>query len=234
MNNILKRELHSYFVTPVGYIYLAVFWFFAGFYFTGTSLANMSASLNYVFSNLFNICLFLIPVLTMRLVSEERKAKSDQLLLTCPLRLPSLVLGKFLAAYAIFATGTAITLVLGIVISLLSRPDWPVIAGNFIGLALLGAALISIGMFISALTENQIIAAVGGFAAGLFFLLSDAMVSVVSDSFLKRIFSALSLQQHYDSFTLGLLNAVDIVFFLSITAAFLLLTISSYEHRRWR
>lgn len=234
MNAVFSRELCSYFVTPMGYIYLAVFWFFAGFYFTGTCLVNMSASLSYVFANLFNICLFLIPVLTMRLVSEERKAKNDQLLLTCPLRLPSLVLGKFLAAYTIFLTGTAITLVFGIIISFFAHPDWPVIAGNFIGLALLGAALISIALFISAHTENQIIAAVGGFAAGLFFLLSDAMVSVISEPLLKRIFSALSLQQHYNSFTLGLLNTVDIVFFLSITAAFLLLTMGSYECRRWR
>lgn len=121
--------------------------------------------------------------------------------------------GKILGCLYHFLTGTAITLAFGIIISFFAHPDWPVIAGNFIGLALLGAALISIALFISAHTENQIIAAVGGFAAGLFFLLSDAMVSVISEPLLKRIFSALSLQQHYNSFTLGLLNTVDIVFF---------------------
>lgn len=233
MNAIFRRELQSYFITPIGYIYLAVFWFFAGFYFSGTSLLNTSASLSYVFANLFNICLFLIPILTMRLVSEERKAKNDQLLLTCPLPLASLVLGKFLAAYLIFFAGAAITLIFGVVVNLYGTADWPVIVGNFAGLSLLGAALIAIGMFISALTENQIVAAVGGFAASLLFLLSDAAVSIVRTPVLKQILSAVSIRQHYKGFTQGLLSLPDIVFFLSVAAAFLFLTIGSYERRRW-
>lgn len=233
MNAIMRRELQSYFITPTGYIYLAVFWFFSGFYFTGTSLANASTSLTYVFANLFNICLFLVPILTMRLVSEERKARNDQLLLTCPLRLSSLVLGKFLAALLIFLAGTIITLVFGVVVDLFGAADWPVIIGNFLGLALLGGALIAIGMFISALTENQIIAAVGSFAVSLLFLLSDTVASIVRTPLLKGILTAVSIRQHYRGFTQGLLSLVDIVFFLSVTAAFLFLTIGSYERRRW-
>lgn len=229
---VLKREVQSYFITPVGYIYLAVFYFFAGFYFTGTSLQNNSTSLTYVFANLFNICLFLIPVLTMRLVSEERRTKTDQLLLTCPVKLSALVMGKFLAAYFIFLAGAAVTLVFGIIVEHFAAADWPAVAGNFIGLVLLGAALITIGMFISALTENQIVAAVGGFAAGLFFMLTDAAATIVQNTVLKRVLSAFSFRGHYQNFTQGLLSAVDILFFVSIAACFLLLTGGSYERRR--
>ena len=231
---ILKRELRGYFTTPIGYIYLGVFYFFASFYFAATSLIGNSTDISYVFLNLFSICIFLIPLLTMRLLSEDRRNKTDQLLLTAPVGLFGLVMGKFLAAFLIFAAGAGITLLFGMTVSALGQADWPVITGNLIGLLLLGAALVAIGLFISALTENQVIAAVGSFAAGLALMMTDAMASMVQSPLLKSMLSAISFNGHYMKFTQGMLDLADIVFFLSIVAVFLFFTIRAFERRRWR
>ena len=118
-----------------------------------------------VFSSLFLILLILIPLLTMRLLSEEKKQKTDQLLLTSPVSLSGLVYGKFLAAFCIYAMGIAVTLVYSVILAGFASPQWMVVAGNILGALLLGFAMISIGLFISSLTENQMIAAVGSFAA---------------------------------------------------------------------
>ena len=162
MSAVMKRELNSYFSSAIGYIFIAVFYVFAGFYFFATCLLSGYSTLSYVFSNMFAIAVFLVPVLTMRLWSEEKKQKTDQALFTAPVKLLPIVLGKYFAALIIYAISLAIFLVFGLVISCFVTPEWSVIIGNLIGLFLLGAALIAIGMFLSSLTENQVIAAVSG------------------------------------------------------------------------
>ena len=177
MSAVMKRELNSYFSSAIGYIFIAVFYVFAGFYFFATCLLSGYSTLSYVFSNMFAIAVFLVPVLTMRLWSEEKKQKTDQALFTAPVKLLPIVLGKYFAALIIYAISLAIFLVFGLVISCFVTPEWSVIIGNLIGLFLLGAALIAIGMFLSSLTENQVIAAVfrlcrrpGHYDAGLYRL----------------------------------------------------------------
>lgn len=172
MGAIIKREMSSYFSSPIGYIYLAVFYLFAGFFFYMTTLQAGSTDLRGVFINLFSVLMFLIPILTMRLISEDKRQKTDQALLTAPLTLGGLVFGKFIAAFIIFAMGVAVTLVFAVVVSFFAQPDWAVVLSNMLGLLLLGGALISIGLFISSLTENQVIAAIGSFAALMFLSLS--------------------------------------------------------------
>lgn len=157
MSAVMKRELNSYFSSAIGYIFIAVFYVFAGFYFFATCLLSGYSTLSYVFSNMFAIAVFLVPVLTMRLWSEEKKQKTDQALFTAPVKLLPIVLGKYFAALIIYAISLAIFLVFGLVISCFVTPEWSVIIGNLIGLFLLGAALIAIGMFLSSLTENQVI-----------------------------------------------------------------------------
>ena len=222
MSAVMKRELNSYFSSAIGYIFIAVFYVFAGFYFFATCLLSGYSTLSYVFSNMFAIAVFLVPVLTMRLWSEEKKQKTDQALFTAPVKLLPIVLGKYFAALIIYAISLAIFLVFGLVISCFVTPEWSVIIGNLIGLFLLGAALIAIGMFLSSLTENQVIAAVSGFAVGLF-----------SNTFLVSIFTNLSFNAHYTNFTTGLLNFVDVIFFLSVISVFVFLTVRVFEKKRW-
>ncbi|MEG1686245.1 MAG: ABC transporter permease subunit [Angelakisella sp.] len=229
---IIKREMRSYFSSPIGYVYIAVFFFFAGFYFFGTAVAGNSTDLSYVFSALFSICVFLIPILTMRLLSEDRKNKTDQLLLTSPVSLFSLVMGKYLSAAAVFLIGTAQTLVFALVIELFSTANWAMVFGHFIGISLLGLALIAIGMFISSVTENQVIAAVGGFAAGLALMMVDGLASMTT-GWVSKLIVALSFNGHYLKFTQGLLDFADIIFFVSVAAVFIFFTIRVFERRRW-
>ena len=199
---VLKRELSAYFSSPIGYIYLAVFYVFSGYFFFGVLYSN-TTSLSNVFNGMFTIIMLLIPILTMRLMSEDLKNKTDQALLTAPISLVSLVLGKFLAALIVYCLGVAITLVYGVVIAAFAPPDWTVVFGNVLGMLLLGAALIAIGMFISALTENQVIAAVGGFAVGFSLILVNSLSALISIEWLKKFVSGLSFMERYDEFTNG-------------------------------
>ena len=230
MSAVMKRELNSYFSSAIGYIFIAVFYVFAGFYFFVTCLLSGNSSLTYTFSNMFAIAVFLV---TMRLWSEEKKQKTDQALFTAPVKLLPIVLGKYFAALVIYAISLAIFLVFGLVISCFVTPEWPVIIGNLLGLFLLGAALIAIGMFLSALTENQVIAAVSGFAVGLLIMMLDSIGSLFSNTFLVSIFTNLSFNAHYTNFTTGLLNFVDIIFFLSVIAVFVFSTVRVFEKKRW-
>ena len=149
MKAILKRELSSYFSMTTGYVFLAGFYLLSGFFFYMTSLMQRTTNLSYTFNNLFLVIVLAIPLLTMRLFSEEKKQKTDQALLTAPVSLTSIVLGKFFASLVMFFLCILITLVYGLVVSFFGFTDWPVIFGNFIGLFLLGAAFSAIGMFIS-------------------------------------------------------------------------------------
>lgn len=234
MSAILKRELNAYFKTPVGYVYISAFYFFAGFYFMSTTLMANTSDLSRVFSGLFSICIFIIPILTMRLFSEERRNKTDQALLTAPVSITGIVLGKFLAAFAVFTLGAFITIIFGIVIDIFGVAQWPIIFGNFIGLLLLGASLIGMGVFISSITENQIIAAVGSFSLGLFIMLSDGIDSLFGYEPLKMVIRKLSFNTHYLPFTQGRLQAIDVLFFASIAVIFIFLTVQVIEHRRWQ
>lgn len=234
MTAIYRREIHSYLSSLIGYIYIAVFWFFSGFYFWGTTLGSNSTEMSYVFSNLFSICIFLIPILTMRLLSEERRNKTDQLLITAPLSLLSLVLGKFLAALTIFIIGVLQTLLCALLVSAFAPPDWAVVLGNCVGLVLLGAALIAIGLFISSVTENQVIAAIGGFAAGLMLLMLDSLSYVLNNRLVTQVIESLSFNNHYIKFTQGLLDFADITFFVSVAAVFIFMTVGVLARRRWR
>lgn len=230
---ILKKEISSYFISPIGYIVMTIYWIFGGFYFYLTSLAQNSSSLTYMFSNLFIITVFIIPILTMRLFSEEKKQKTDQLLLTVPIPLRSVVIGKYLAALIMFIICIAISFVYTITISFFTPPDFAVILGNLLGIILLSAALISIGMFLSSLTENQIIAAISGFAVGILILLLDTIAKYIPTEFLSNVFSKLSFMSHYNNFTLGVINLIDIIFFISVCIIFNFLTVRVFEKKRW-
>ncbi|MCL2579730.1 MAG: ABC transporter permease [Oscillospiraceae bacterium] len=216
----------------MGFIFLAVFYFFSGYFFFANNLFGMNANLGGVFGGLYTLLLFLIPILTMRLLSEERKSKTEQGLLTAPVSLTGMVLGKYLAAVAVFVIGLSVTLVYALLIATFTSPNWGLVFGNLIATLLLGMALISIGLFISALTENQVIAAVGSFGVGLFFLMVGALRAVFTGP-LAAVVGAISFYERYFSFGLGIFRIADILFFVSVCAIFLFLTIRVFEKRRW-
>jgi ABC-2 type transport system permease protein len=233
MPAILKREMLAYVCSPIGWVYIAVFWFFSGYFlFTGT-LSNNTASLAPVFSNMVNVVLVLTPLLTMRLLSDERRNKTDQALLCAPVTLGGIVSGKFFAAVIVYVLAISAPLFQAIVLSCFARLPWGEILGSFIALLCLGLAIIALGEFISGLTENLGVAAVSTFAVVLLLFLIDALPSIIPLQIVFNICGAISFVRRYSPMTAGLLPLNDIVYFLSVAFGFLFLTERVMERRRW-
>ena len=230
---IFKRELKAYFTSPLGYVFLAIFYAFSGLFFYIFSLSVGSTDISSVFLMMFIVLMVFVPLLTMRLLSEDKKQKTDQLILTAPVSLLSIVMGKFLAAYAIFAIGVAVMPVYGYVMSTFATVSWLPIWGNTVGLLLLGGIFVSIGLFISSLTENQMIAAIGGFFINLMILLMNTLKSALPNGFLQDVLSSISVYSRYSEITSGIFSLSSLIFFVSVIFIFLFLTVRVLEKRRW-
>ena len=230
---IFKRELKAYFTSPLGYVFLAIFYAFSGLFFYIFSLSVGSTDISSVFLMMFIVLMVFVPLLTMRLLSEDKKQKTDQLILTAPVSLLSIVMGKFLAAYAIFAIGVAVMPVYGFVMSTFATVSWLPIWGNTVGLLLLGGIFVSIGLFISSLTENQMIAAIGGFFINLMILLMNTLKSALPNGFLQDVLSSISVYSRYSEITNGIFSLSSLIFFVSVIFIFLFLTVRVLEIRRW-
>ncbi|MBQ2780427.1 MAG: ABC transporter permease subunit [Clostridia bacterium] len=234
MSAVFKREFRSFFTSPIGYVVLAVLFFFSGYFFFLGNLASQSPDLSTVFNSLFTVVLFTLPLLSMRLFSEEKRQKTDQALLTAPTGLAGIVVGKFLAALLVYALGIAITLVFAVIIALKVTPDWLVIIGNYVGILLLGGLIISIGTLISALTESQLVAALGTYAISFLLLMLDALASLFSSStIVTSVVGFLSVQTRYYHFVNGIIGYNDVLFFVALQVLFLFLTVRVFDRRRW-
>ncbi|WP_319561187.1 ABC-2 transporter permease [Marispirochaeta sp.] len=192
MQAVFKRELKAYFNSPIGYIFLSIFLLLTGIFFTtGNLISANSRYLGFLGSILF-ILVFVVPLLTMRLLSDEKQKKTDQLLITSPLRISDIVLGKFLAAFVFFCLGLAVTIVYALIIAIHGELDLWETVGAYIGFILLGGTFISVGLYISGLTENQVTAAITSFAALLaMWLVNILQKAVPSDAASGIIFSGL-------------------------------------------
>lgn len=230
---IYKRDMRSYFVTPIGYVFLAIFYAIAGYYFFGYQLYGGNADFSYLFDALFSMVIFLSPLLTMKMFSEEKRHKTDQGLMTAPVSLTGIVAGKYLAALSIFMLALAITLLYLGIVAVKVPVELAVFLGHFIGMFLLGGALCAIGMFVSVLTESQVIAAVGTIGFGIFFTMVDSVGVMLGTPLIEKVCNYLSFYTHYQDFTTGLLNIADVVFFVSIAALFIFLTVRVLDKRRW-
>ncbi len=233
MSAILKRELSAYFNSAIAYIVMAVFFGFSGYFFVGTCFVGNTSSLSYTFSNIFVVILFLIPIISMKSFSEEKKQKTDQALLTSPASLLEIVMGKFLGAFILYAICCMIFFLYALVIAFFTAPDWPVIICTIIGLLLVGGALIAIDVFISALTESQVIAAVVGMAVGLLLYMMSSIISMVEVDWIAKVLEAISPLNYYTNFTYGMLDLSGVVFFLSVIALFIFFTIRVLDRKRW-
>lgn len=241
MKAIFKREFSAYFKSPIGYIFLTAFYAAAGVLFGITAVSTSSLDgllyltpdMSTMFTLLFYVLMVLIPILTMRTMSEEMKNKTDQCLLTAPISLGSLVVGKFLAAFCVYAMGVAATFVYAIVINFFVEVHWLEVMGTILGLLLIGASFIAICMFVSSLTENQVTAAVGGFAAILIMYLISSIASIINVSWISNILYELSVLSRYSYFTYGIFDFSNVLFFISMVVVFLFLTVRVVERRRW-
>ena len=238
MTAIFKREFLSYFTQPTGYVFLAVFYGFSGLFLWMDCLSVGYADMSGVFVMMFYVILLMIPILTMRTMADDKRLKTDQLTLTSPVSLFGLVAGKFLAAFAVFFCAELIMPVYALFISSAvsnagAEFAWASFWGNFVGITLMGGVFISAGIFISNLTENQMIAAVGGIGANIVLCMFDIINNFVTAERLKNIISELSIFSRYYEFTLGIFSLKNILFFASITVILNFLTMRFIERRRW-
>lgn len=247
MSAIFKREFKAYFATPIGYIILAAFYFFLGLYFT--IIYNYGApQVPSVIVLMSTIAVFVTPVLTMRLMSEDRRQKVDQALLTAPVSLTSIVMGKFLAALAVFALGFAPTIIFEIIVASYVSVNFGAYLYALIGILLLGGTLISIGMFISSLTESTVVSGILTLVVNILVLFISSIKSLItvpsSETFIGKIwakiveFIVLALEKAdfisaFDSFGNNILSVADVVYFVSLIAVFVFLSVRSLEKRRW-
>lgn len=234
MTAIAKKELKSYFHSPVGYVFLGIMLLLFGLYYTQVLYLQSSDYIPVIYSALLTwIMVILLPIVTMRTFSEEIKNKSDQGLLTAPVGVFSIVMGKFLAAFLMFAISLAATLIPAVIITCFSSPDWAKIFCTFVGMLLCGAALIAIGIFVSSLTQSQIVAAIGTFGISMLLLLMSGLAKNVSNSTLANVLNWISFDNRFQPFSNGIFNISSLVYFLSIAAVFLFLTARKLESRRW-
>ncbi|MDE6592055.1 MAG: ABC transporter permease subunit [Oscillospiraceae bacterium] len=234
MGAIYKRELKAFFMSPTAYIFLAVFYIISGFYFVNVNIMGATTDMSYVFSGVFTIMMILLPLLTMRLFSEEKKQKTDQCLLTAPVGLMEIVMGKFLAALTVFLVAMAIYIpYILVLVKLAGGIARASVIGNLVGLLLLGAAFISIGTFISSLTELQIVAAILSIIVNFVLYMIDVMAANVSWEPLRKVMVSVGFYNRYTEFTQGILNITSIVFFISAIFVFNFLTVRVLEKRRW-
>ncbi len=230
---IFRRELRSYFSSPIGYIYLVAFlvlvnWIFLrGFFLFG------QASYRGLFTVLPWIFLLFVPAITMRLWAEERKLGTDELLMTLPITNTQAVSGKFLASFAFFSISVFLTTLLPITGLLIGRPDpGPIICG-YVGTLLVGAAYLSIGMFASGLTDNQIAAFIIAIAISFaLFIVGENIVIMTLPGFAAGLFRFLGLGSHFQSIARGVIDTRDLVYYFSVIGFFLFLNVRNLERSR--
>ncbi|MDQ6693394.1 MAG: ABC transporter permease [Chloroflexota bacterium] len=230
---IAGKELRSYFVSPIAYVIVA-FWLVGTGLFFSLVAASGDASLQSVFGVIIVLLLLLAPALTMRLIAEESRTGTLELLLTSPVKDWSVVVGKFLGALGLFVAMMALTLFYPLLLSLFGgNPDWGPIWSGYLGLLLLGMAFLSVGIFASALTSNQMVSAVISFVILLVLFVINQVAQNVGPG-LSSFLTNLSLSGRFDPFTRGVVDLKDVVFFLTFTAAVLFITVQVLEARRYR
>ncbi len=232
---IYKREMQSYFTSPIGYVYIGVFAMFNSLLFSIFTLLEgaSSSSGTYFFVSMF-LFIVLIPILTMKSFSEERRMRTEQLILTSPVGLMSMIFAKFLAAFTMF--GGSYTLLNLLNISFLYKygePNTATLFGSMLGVLLVGSAFIAIGLFISALTENQMIAAIGTIGAILFLLGISMLNNFVGSETIRNILSWISVMSRFNNFTYGIFDFAALLYYFSVCFVFMFLTVRVYDKRRW-
>jgi ABC-2 type transport system permease protein len=253
MGAIVRKELKTYFVSPIAYVVAGVFLLLLGLLLFLPILAISNQSLQMLrvqgnlpdvnlnqlvlrpaFANMAVVMLLVVPILTMRLFAEEKKLNTLELLRTSPLTITDIVVGKFAAAFVVFAGMLALTALGTVGLGAIAELRWPPIATAYLGVLLLGGVFLSVGLLASGLTENQVIAVILSFGLLLVIWLFDWAGQLLGDSPIGRLLSYLSPLGHFDNLVKGLVDSKDLVYFLAAIVFSLFLTHRVLESQRWR
>jgi ABC-2 type transport system permease protein len=230
---IAKRELYAYFISPIAYLVAAAFLFLCALFFLGGVTRWQDATLESMFGSLSIVLIFVAPVLTMRLLSREQDVGTIELLLTAPVRDWEVIAGKFLASFLYYLGLVAVTGLYLIVLVAYGDPDLGTIGAGYLGLVLLGAEMLALGLFTSSLTRNQVVAAVVGVVASVSLWLLDLIGEIFGQK-VGDLISYLTPSDHYYNFMDGIVDTRDLVYYISGTFVFLFLASRVLESRRWQ
>jgi ABC-2 type transport system permease protein len=247
---IVRKEWNGYFASPIGYVVVGMYAIVFGYFYTvglswfirqsmqapqmgGGSLNVNQQMIRYVFLNSTVIFLFVVPLITMRTYAEEKRSGTIELLMTSPVTDFQIVMGKFLGAMSLYGAMLAITLVHMAVLFKYGSPEWKPIVSGYLGLVLLGGCFVSVGLFFSSLTKNQIVAGMFTFAVLLLLWVIDWVGSFSGPS-VERITSYLSLTGHVEDFLRGIVDTAHVVYYLSFITFGLFLTAKAVDSERWR
>lgn len=249
---VFKKEMRLYFTSPVAYVVFTFFLLIVGYFFYSIfafyNLTSMQAAMNPafardlnitdaimrpLFSNTGIILLFFMPMLTMRLFAEEKRSGTIELLLTFPVRDGEVLLGKFAAATVLFLMLLGLTALYPAIVGYFTRVEWGPLLSGYLGLLLLGSSFLAVGVLVSSLTENQIVASFATFAILLGFWVIGWSGDLVGGNW-RAVFQYLSILEHLDSFGRGVIDTKDVLYYLSVIALSLFLTLRALESKRWR
>jgi ABC-2 type transport system permease protein len=232
INYVFQKELRSYFNSPVAYIVIVVFLVILGWFFvSGIFVANIS-SLRTVFETTPFLLLFFAPAITMRLISEEKKSGTLELLLTKPVKEYEIIVGKFLAAWVLYFFTLLPTLSFYVTMTLLGTLDLGPVIGGYLGLLLVGAVFIGVGVFGSSITENQVVGFIVSFLIVFVLFMLDKILLYVPAS-LASVLEYLSIDYHFSNIARGIIDSRDVLYYLSAIVFTLLLGTVSLQKRRW-
>lgn len=232
MKAIYKKEMLSYFTTMTGYVFIGVFMFLSSLFFSMEMFKNRVGSVTGIMPMCMVILMLLLPIVTMRLFAEEKADKTDQLLLTAPVKVSEIVSGKYFAAFTVFLMSTATTLPYVIIAAIWGDLAIGETAASYIGYILFGSLLIAIGLYISSLTENQVVAAVLTYGVTLLLFFSSQINTGIE--LVDYVISFFQISEWNKNFSMGVIAPSGIVYYLSFTFLFLLLSARQIESRRWR
>lgn len=234
MNTIRKREIRGYFHTPVGYVFIGVFLAVSSVLFYMQILRQRSGDLPNFIAEMSYLWMLLSPVLTMRLLAEEKQKKTDQLLLTSPVSLPGIVIGKYLAAVTVLLMTAGLTLCFVLVVALYGTVYPMELAVNYLGFILQGCAFAALDLFISGCAGTPVTAAVMAFGANFLLWILDLLENAVQAGWASDVLRFLSLYRRNEPFIMGQLSFAGLLYDLSFIAVFLVLTIYHLDRKRWR
>lgn len=231
---VYKKEMRSYFTSVIGYVFLVLYLAVAGAVFCYTTLFSMSSDVTSFYTFMLIISSIMLPLLTMKSFAEERKAKTEQLLLTSPISIIGIVSGKFLAAYTVFASCMILNSLYFFILASYSTLKVAVLIGNLVAILLVGMVYIAIGLFVSSLTENQLSAAIGTIGIILGFLAIGLLGSLVPSEYaIRYVFDFISIFSRFQGFSAGYLDVAALIYYISVAFIFLYLTVRIYDRRRY-
>ena len=243
---VCKKEIQNYFYSPVGYVFIAIFMLISAVIFFNLNLAANTNGTGYsgrveyanTLQNMTIYLSFITPVLTMRIFAEERRNKTDQLYLTSPISITGVVMGKYIACLAVLLIAMVLNLIFPIVLSVYNTSDTVslnlgMLMVQYTGFFLVGATFVAIGVFISSMTESQVVAAVVSFAVAFVIWLGNNVFSNLGSDLISTIASSFNMISRYQNFADGIVGFAPVIYYVSVSGLFVFLTVRAIERRRW-